>query len=272
MFPLRDTIPARRPPVVTVGLIVLNIAVFFYQLTLSETGLHELFLHYGIVPARWTDATWAASHGLGFSLMPFLTTQFLHGGWFHLLGNMWMLWVFGDNVEDRFGRLRFLAFYLLAGGLAGLAHFLSGPQSEIPAVGASGAIAGVLGAYFLLFPTSRVLTLIPIFFYPLLIEIRAFVFLGIWFLMQLFSGTVSLLGSLAGSSTTGIAWWAHIGGFIAGMASLLMIRSARPRIQDKPVPRVIQPWGPEGPSLIDPASPTTRRRSQVRDPRNPFER
>ncbi|MCH9652117.1 MAG: rhomboid family intramembrane serine protease [Deltaproteobacteria bacterium] len=272
MFPLRDTIPARRFPVVTVTLIALNTAVFLFQLTLSETGLQALFLQYGIVPARWTDTVWANQHGLGFSLIPFLTTQFLHGGWLHLLGNMWMLWVFGDNVEDRFGRWRFLAFYLVAGGIAGLAHFLSGPQSEIPAVGASGAIAGVLGAYFLLFPTSRVLTLIPIFFYPLLVELRAFIFLGIWFLMQLFSGTVSLFGSLLGSGATGIAWWAHIGGFVAGLLSLRLFRLSRPRGQGKPSPRVIRPWGPEGPALIDPASPTTQRRPRFRDPRNPFER
>ena len=268
MLPLRDTIPTHRPPVVTVALIFANVAVFLYQLTLPEAGVRELFLQYGIVPARLTDAAWAARHGLGFSLVPFLTTQFLHGGWLHLLGNMWMLWVFGDNVEDRFGRLGFLAFYLFSGAVAGLAHFVTGPGSEIPAVGASGAIAGVLGAYFLLFPSSRVLTLIPIFFYPLFVELRAFVFLGLWFVMQLLSGTIALLGPGA----TGIAWWAHIGGFIAGMLSLRWLKPPERANLPAPAPKIIYPWGPEGPAVIDPDSAPASRRHRFRDPRNPFDR
>lgn len=246
MFPIRDRIPTRRTPVVTYGLIVLNLLVFIYQLSLGPRQTEVLFYLYGIVPARLTDAAWAAQVGLPFSLVPFLTTQFLHGDLFHLIGNLWMLWIFGDNVEDKLGRGRFLAFYLGCGFAAGGLHFLTNWSSQIPAVGASGAIAGVLGAYFLLYPTSRVLTLVPIFFYPLFVELPAFIFLGLWFLLQLFSGTASLLSS----GGAGIAWWAHIGGFIAGM---LWLRSYLRR--HPPAPQVTYPYGPQGPPVIDLETP-----------------
>ncbi|MCB1054347.1 MAG: rhomboid family intramembrane serine protease [Acidobacteria bacterium] len=241
MFPIRDNVPARRPPVATLVIIGVNTLVFLFELTLNQAQMQGLFYHYGLVPARLTNPLWAAQTGLGFSLLPFLTTQFLHGGWFHLLGNMWMLWIFGDNVEDRLGSGRFIVFYLTCGGAAGLLHFLTNWSSTVPAVGASGAIAGVLGAYFLLHPGARVLTLIPVFFYPLFVEIPAAVFLGLWFLMQLFSGAVALLGPGGG-----IAWWAHIGGFLAGM---LWVRRGERR--PPPYTHVHFPQGPSGPPVID---------------------
>ena len=253
MFPIRDTTPARSTPVVTFALIFLNVAVFLFQFRLPEAQIASLFQHYGVVPARFTNGAWAAAAGLGFSFVPLVTTQFLHGGLLHLVGNMWMLWIFGDNVEDRLGRGRFLAFYLLCGVAAALLHIASGPSSTVPAVGASGAIAGVLGAYFLLYPNARVLTLIPIIFFFTFVELPAVVFIGLWFLVQLFSGALSLIAGTA----TGVAWWAHIGGFLAGMLLLRWLSVRRP-----PPRRVIHPWGPDGPAVIEvePRSPQERSR------------
>ncbi|MEY2544213.1 MAG: hypothetical protein QOE81_1674, partial [Verrucomicrobiota bacterium] len=145
---------------------------------------------------------------------PLLTHQFLHGGWFHIIANMWTLWIFGDNVEDRMGPGRFAIFYLLCGTIAGTTHLLTNPDSTVPSVGASGAIAGVLGAYLLFFPTARLIVLFPIFFFPLFFEVPAVFYLAIWFFGQLFSGTAALAGP---QQVGGIAWWAHIGGFIGGM-------------------------------------------------------
>lgn len=241
MFPLRDNVPAHRPPVMTIAIIAVNTLVFLFQLSLGPEATQTLFYHYGLVPARLTNPVWAAQLGMGFSLVPFLTTQFLHGGLLHLVGNMWMLWIFGDNVEDRLGSGRYLGFYLGCGGAAGLLHFLTNWSSTVPAVGASGAIAGVLGAYFLLHPHARVLTLVPVFFYPLFIEIPAAVFLGLWFLMQLFSGALSLLGPGGG-----IAWWAHIGGFLAGMLWLQQFVRRHPQYR-----HVHFPQGPGSPPVID---------------------
>ncbi len=221
MIPLKDTIPSRTYPFVTVSLIILNIFVFLFELTLGE-NLSEFFDLFGVVPATYFELK---KSGAPFLLVyyPFLTSMFLHGGWFHLIGNMIYLWVFGDNVEDRMGHFKFFLFYLLCGFFAGFAHVYINPDSEIPAVGASGAISGVLGAYFVLFPHSRVIALVPILFFFDLIEVSAFVFLGIWFLLQLFSGVASL-----GAATGGVAWWAHIGGFVAGvLLSFIFIRRNR---------------------------------------------
>lgn len=242
MFPLRDTTPSRTAPVVTSALIAVNAVVFLLQLGLSQEGLQRLFLEYGVVPARFTSLAWGESVGLHFSLLPLITTQFLHGGLLHLLGNLWMLWIFGDNVEDRLGRGRFLLFYLTCGVAAALLHIASAPGSAVPAVGASGAISGVLGAYFLLYPNARVLTLVPIVIFLHFIELPAFVFIGLWFVMQLLSGTLSLMAATA----TGVAWWAHIGGFIAGM--LLLKRLLPPPSRAE---RIRRPWGPDGPVVIE---------------------
>jgi len=216
MIPIRDTIPSRHAPVVTVLLIAVNAFIFFLELLLPQGRLEELFYLFGIVPARYAHPRWAQSVGFpGHDYWPFLTSMFLHGGWMHVVGNMWTLWIFGDNVEDRMGPLRFLTFYLLCGVAAGVLHLMTSPNSIVPTVGASGAIAGVMGAYFVLFPRSTVITLVPVLFLPLFIELPAIVFLAFWYLSQLFSGLFALG---AQGSVGGIAWWAHAGGFIAGLA------------------------------------------------------
>ncbi|CUS97750.1 Membrane associated serine protease, rhomboid family [Candidatus Kryptobacter tengchongensis] len=225
MIPLKDTIPSQRYPIVTVTLIILNVFAFLFELSLGEdlSGFFDLF---GVVPATYFELK---ESGAPFWLIyyPFLTSMFLHGGWMHLIGNMIYLWVFGDNVEDRMGHLRFFVFYILCGVFASFAHVYTNPHSEVPAVGASGAISGVLGAYFLLFPHSRVITLIPIFFFFDLIEVSAFVFLGLWFLIQFFNGVASL-GAATYATSGGVAWWAHIGGFVAGfLLSFAFIRRGR---------------------------------------------
>ncbi len=215
MFPIRDTIPSRTTPVVTWSLLAVNVFVFFYQLSLDSESLKQLFYLFGVVPARFTHPEWALWVGLPVdNYWPFLTSMFLHGSWSHILGNMWTLWIFADNVEDRMGHGRFLAFYLLTGLAAGLTHWFTNPDSTVPAVGASGAIAGVLGAYFVLFPRSGVIVFVPVLLLPVFFELPAVFYLLLWFLTQLWGGT---LASLAPGDVGGIAWWAHIGGFLAGV-------------------------------------------------------
>jgi membrane associated rhomboid family serine protease len=200
MFPIADVIPSKTTPYVTISLIALNAVAFLFELTLSEPELQLFVQSFGVVPAYFS---WASV----------LTSMFLHGGWLHFLGNMLYLWIFGDNVEDRMGRGWFLAFYLLCGTAAALGQAAIQPYSMVPMIGASGAIAGVMGAYFVLFPHSRVLTAVLIIFYLDIIEIPAIFFLGIWFLMQFFSG----VGSLgADAAAGGVAFWAHVGGFMVG--------------------------------------------------------
>lgn len=215
MFPIRDTIPSRTVPVVTWVIILANALVFLFELGLSEPQLKNLFFRFGFVPARYSHPSWAIVQGFPSLYWPFMTSLFLHGGWLHVISNMWMLWIFGDNVEDRMGHLRFLVFYLLCGVAAGIVHFGTNLNSTLPTVGASGAVAGVMGAYFLLYPRARIITMIPVFFYPLFIEIPAVFFLGLWFYSQLFSGLASLSGPM---QVGGIAWWAHVGGFLTGAA------------------------------------------------------
>lgn len=216
MIPIRDTVPSRHLPIVTWSLIAVNVLVFLYQLALPDAAQQQLILVYGIVPRRLTHPGWASAEGFPpESLWPFVTSQFLHGGFFHILANMWTLWIFGDNVEDRMGPLRFLAFYLLCGVAAGLLLWMSNPESQLPTIGASGAIAGVLGAYLRLYPRARILTMILIFIIPFFFEIPAFLFLGFWFVSQLLNGTFSV----GGAAASGVAWWAHVGGFLAGLAA-----------------------------------------------------
>ncbi len=215
MFPIQDSVPSRSVPVVTRALILINVVVFFFELSLSRESIIQLFYLFGVVPARFTDPEWAASIGFPIgSYWSLLTHQFLHGGWLHIVANMWTLWIFGDNVEDRMGPLRFIIFYLVCGVLAALTQVLVTPNATIPSVGASGAIAGVLGAYLLFFPTARLIVLIPILFFPFFFELPAVIFLVLWFFIQLFSGTAMLASP---QQVGGIAFWAHIGGFIAGM-------------------------------------------------------
>ena len=211
MIPLRDIIPSRTTPFVTICVIALNIVVFLYELTLGR-AVDTFMLYYGLVPAA-------------FSWMNVFTSMFLHGGFMHVAGNMLYLWIFGDNVEDRMGHGRFLVFYLLCGIAAALAQTITTPDSVVPMVGASGAIAGVMGAYFVLYPRSRIVTLIPLFFFFQVIEVPAIAFLGIWFLMQFASGVISI-GTLGrtGGTMGGIAFWAHIAGFVAGITGVAMFR------------------------------------------------
>lgn len=218
MFPLYDTIRSHRFPVMNWILIGINIYVFLLIFRLGPPERERVLYLYGMIPANleWMQPkTWTT----------LFTSMFLHEGWFHLLSNMWALFIFGDNIEDRLGSIRYLIFYMIGGIIAGLMQAVAFPDSRIPAIGASGAIAGVLGGYFLLFPRARVITLIPIFIIPWLIEIPALIYLGFWFFSQLFTGIFSL-SMPSGVDTTGIAWWAHIGGFLFG---LFFVRIFKPK-------------------------------------------
>jgi membrane associated rhomboid family serine protease len=224
MIPLRDTIPSSIFPTTTATLIGLNVLAFLYELSLGR-DLDLFIMRYGAVPLRFVLAGQTDGVSILERFLPLFTSMFLHGGWFHLIGNMLYLWIFGDNIEDRLGHGRFVLFYLLCGLAAALAQIYINPTSRIPMVGASGAVAGVLGAYLVLFPHSRIIALIPIVFFMQLAEIPAFIFLVFWFLMQFMSGAVAITGAPAG----GVAWWAHIGGFVSGMALVYLVpRRKRP--------------------------------------------
>jgi membrane associated rhomboid family serine protease len=215
VIPIRDTVPSRTAPVVTWSIIAANVLIFLYELELPPDELERLLYLFGVVPARFAHPAWAQRVGFPIdAYWPFVTSMFLHGGWGHLVGNMWTLWIFGDNVEDRMGRWRFLVFYLVTGLVAGVTHYVVNPDSMLPTVGASGAIAGVLGAYLLLFPHSRVVAMLPVLFWPVFFEVPAITFLLFWFLSQVFG---SALGALLPEDVGGVAWWAHIGGFAAGL-------------------------------------------------------
>ncbi|MCU1337995.1 MAG: rhomboid family serine protease [Bryobacterales bacterium] len=215
MIPIQDTIPRRNPPIATWAIIFVNILVFVFELTLPADTLQQFFYWFGLVPARYTHPEWTAWIGLPLDdYWPFFTSMFLHGGWLHIIGNLWTLWIFGDNVEDRMGPVRFLFFYLLCGIAAGVTHVYTNPDSTLPTVGASGAIAGVMGAYFFLFPYARVVVMVPILIIPLFFELPGVVYLGFWMLTQVFSGTLALAGP---KEVGGVAWWAHVGGFAAGI-------------------------------------------------------
>ncbi|MDP2647066.1 MAG: rhomboid family intramembrane serine protease [Desulfobacterales bacterium] len=213
MIPLRDTTPSENYPIVNNLIIGINVLIFLLEISQGDDSGRFLYI-YGLVPARYSVPQIAAYFSFGQQLFSLLSFMFLHGGLWHLLGNMWSLYIFGDNVEDRLGHLRYLLFYLLCGVTSGLWHFFFNQHSNIPTIGASGSIAGVMGAYFILHPRSKILTLIPILFIPYFIEIPAFFFLGLWLLLQFLNAA----GSQGGAG--GIAWWAHIGGFIFGMIFL----------------------------------------------------
>jgi len=223
MFPLRDTIPSRRPPVVMWLLILANGLAFVWELRLPAGQLERVFEQWGIVPARVPLVAGSFLEDPR-AYLAFLTSMFLHGGLLHVLANLWTLSIFGDNVEDRMGPLRFLGFYLVTGIAAGLVHVWFNPASAVPTIGASGAISGVMGAYFVLYPRAKVLTLFLLIFYPVFVELPAVIYLGFWFVGNLASGTAALAGPVQAG---GIAFLAHVGGFLAGV--LLHRLFLRPR-------------------------------------------
>lgn len=256
MIPLRDTIPSRTPPIINYAMIVACSVVFFAQFSQPTDDTGPLAERFGMIPKRVLDpdarivrvertavvdsfgqVVHVVDRPRALADPPFtpwltlVTCIFLHGGWMHFLGNMWFLHIFGDNVEDRLGHLGFLLFYLTSGVVAGVAQLISAPNSEIPTIGASGAIAGVMGAYLLLYPRARVITLIPIVFVFQIIALPAPLFLGVWFILQFYQG----MGAIGAEQTTGVAWWAHIGGFAFGFAvaaGLRAIGQTRPPVAE----------------------------------------
>ncbi len=222
MIPLRDENRASSFPLVTVLIILTCTAIFIYESSLSRSGLKQFFEAFSLVPGQVTYELRSGEGSWRNILPPFLTSMFLHGGWLHLIGNMWYLWIFGDNVEDMLGPVRYLFFYVICGLGAGLAHFLLGPTSNLPTVGASGAIAGVLAGYAVLFPGARVLTLVPLGFFIRIMELPALAVIGIWFVIQVISSFLTF----GMTETGGVAFSAHVGGFVAG---LLLVWVFRPR-------------------------------------------
>src|SRR5215813_13584281 len=230
MIPLRDAAPAHSFPAATVLLIALNVLAFLYELSLGRM-LDVFIMHYGAVPLRFILAGQMEQVSTVERFLPLFTSMFLHGGWLHLGGNMLYLWIFGDNVEDRLGHIRFPLFYLMCGLAAALTQIYIHPTSKIPMVGASGAVAGVLGAYLVFFPHSRVLALIPILFFFQIVELPAFLFLVFLFLIQSLNASISI--TAAPYSTGGVAWWAHIGGFLSGVALVYLFpKRKRPLVRD----------------------------------------
>jgi membrane associated rhomboid family serine protease len=229
MIPLKDDAPRIGTAYVNYTLIVLNTLAFLYEVSLHSRAQQGLVFTFGVVPARFTVVLlnhgyvpWDLISGLGTrfvptaaAIVPIFTSMFLHGSWLHLIFNMWALWIFGDNVEDYLGHTRYLVFYLLSGVAAALLHTLFNIGSTVPSVGASGAIAGVMGAFFVLYPRARVLTLVPLFF-VFFLWLPAWIVLGYWFVAQFLSGAASSIAA-HGSNASGIAFWAHVGGFLAGV-------------------------------------------------------
>lgn len=244
MIPIRDSIPSRSVPVVNYAIIAVNFAVFLLELSAgNQSGV--LVERYAMIPARVTNpSTTILTPEVRYFRTPFgiirrvsqepiagpplsayitlLTCIVLHGGWMHLLGNCWFLYIFGDNVEDRLGHAMYLAFYLVSGVGASLIYWAVDPFSTVPVIGASGAIAGVMGAYFLLYPHAQVLTLVPIFIFPWILVLPASIFLGVWFVFQFIEGS----SALAGGAIGGVAWWAHVGGFLVGGGGLILLKYA----------------------------------------------
>jgi membrane associated rhomboid family serine protease len=223
VIPLRDTIRSRTFPFVNLAIIGINVVVFLFENALHMEGQSQLFSLFGLIPAQF----WQES-GLD-RWIPLFTSMFLHAGWWHLLSNMIALYIFGDNIEDTLGHIWYPVFYVAAGLAAGGAHVLTNANSSVPTVGASGAIAGVLGAYLILFPRSRILTLVPIFYFLRLIEIPAVVYLGFWFVSQLFNGLFALQAANT-VQTGGVAWWAHIGGFVFGLLVAFLVPRLSPGV------------------------------------------
>ena len=220
MIPIRDRNPSGTFPYVTIGIIIVNILIFLYELSLGS-GLGEFIMKFGVVPLKVSYYSQVPDLTFINTFFPFISSMFLHGGFVHLIGNMWFLWIFGDNIEDKLGHFKFIAFYFLCGIIASSVHVFFNTQSNVPCIGASGAIAGVLGAYMITFPHARVVTIVPLFVFIQVMELPAMVVLGFWFVIQFFNGAASITASASGA---GVAWWAHIGGFAAGVIILYIIR------------------------------------------------
>src|SRR3954462_9569412 len=212
MIPIRDDAPRSTTPVVTYFLVAINLAIFLLEWTLDPRSLQLLTYQFGVVPA-FVERALHGTMPLAVAIIPLFTSMFLHGSIWHVVANMWALWIFGDNIEDHLGHFKYLLLYVLSGFAAGILHILFNQGSQIPTVGASGAIAGVMGAYFLLFPSARVLTVVPFIF--MFVWLPAWLVLGYWFIVQFLTGASSSIGSTANAG--GVAVWAHVGGFIAGV-------------------------------------------------------
>jgi membrane associated rhomboid family serine protease len=226
MIPLKNLDPRRSVPILTIALIVVNFLVFFHQVSLSPKEADAFIFQYGLVPSRISAFLAGSRHVTAQeALLPVFTCMFLHGGWLHIIGNMWFLWIFGGNVEDRLGSALYLVFYFVCGLVSGLTQVVFSWGSHIPSVGASGAIAGVLGAYIVFFPRSKILTLVPLIVFWFLARIPAVVFIGLWFAVQFFAG-VSSLSAANSAEMGGVAWWAHVGGFLMGVVLALIVKGA----------------------------------------------
>jgi rhomboid family protein len=230
MIPIRDDQPRFSTPYITYFIIALNTVVFLFELWVgfqSQRALNGFIYEFGVVPKHVTGAlTGSPQFNLTAAFLPMLTSMFLHGGWLHIIGNMWVLWIFGDNIEDYLGHLPYLIFYLISGIAASITHILLNAGSNVPSVGASGAIAGVMGAYFLLYPRARVLTLVPLIIFFTFWWLPAWIVLGYWFLVQFLVGTTSI--GYSSQTSGGVAVWAHVGGFVAGII-LIKLFPERPR-------------------------------------------
>jgi len=233
MIPIRDNLRPQTFPIATWSLITLNAVVFLWQIGMPEWMLDRFVMLYGIVPARLTEPIWAWRQGFpGGAWLTLFTSMFIHGGWFHFLANIWTLKLFGSSVEERLGAGKFLGLYLLTGVIAGYSHVALFPDSLIPTIGASGAISGIMGAYFFLFPRAQLELMVPVFFFQALMQVPAAMYLPFWFFSQLFSGTLSLVSS----AFDGVAFWAHIGGFVAGLALIpLFCSESRSTVQAEPI-------------------------------------
>ena len=220
LFPLYDENPTKSIPWVTIFLIVANVLIFLYELSLESSGqLQQFFQTAALIPYEITHASKTMAGIPNIGVLTFFTSMFIHGGWLHVIGNMWYLWIFGNNIEEALGSAKYVLFYLVCGLGGGIGHILAQPNSQIPTVGASGAIAGVLAGYLILFPTARIVTIIPLFVFIQVVRVPAIVVIGVWFVIQLLSGA----GSLTSEAAAGTAWFAHVGGFIAGILLILVL-------------------------------------------------
>lgn len=224
MIPIKNLKPRTTVPLMTLSLIIANFLVFFYQIILPPRMLDAFMMTYALVPARIPLALAGNHFTLQQAFVPFFTSMFLHAGWMHIIGNMWFLWLFGGNVEDRLGHLPYLGFYFVCGLGAGVAQTIFSWNSAIPSLGASGAIAGVLGAYVVFFPSSRILTLVPLVIWWFFARLPAILFIGLWFAVQFLSG----VSSLGNAASGGVAWWAHVGGFLLGVILVWGMRRKQP--------------------------------------------